>query len=558
MSWKDYFENKIWSRGKEYYINDHVFDFQQSANGMSARVAGSESYRVEIRLTPDKKEIQEMRCTCPYAAQDNCKHMAAVLCKYLYDENEELETVVRATDSEVESFILQADERQLRSALIELVKMDSGLLIQLKQKMNISVSSKEVQGLRLQLAMIFSEYEDSEGFIDYYAGDGLVNDLSDFFLEYVDPMVENGDYHSVFLFSTDVLSLLSDTEMDGSSGEHDWIAENHGVVYWREIAKFADEKVQNELFEWLMKQLSCHLLEDFLEDYLQTVLFESFQSQEQLQRKLHFVDQMIQEISEGTSEGWWKDYQLKKWLPYKMQVLVDLDESNERLRLFFEQHQQIVDVRSRYIDELISRKEYHEAIKCLEDSVKSKEIPDETRWKYQWLLKDLYRKMDNRQAYQKMLWTLVQQMSKFDFHLELYNELKSQYAPEEWLDQREQLIQSWEKSHGDLNQIYKLEGLYDRLMKNLLENGTIYDLAAYEDILKKDYSSQLLERYQTLVEEMAVPVTNRRTYQQIASLLRRMKKFKGGTLKVHGLVLDLQEKYKRRRAMVEELGKVLS
>lgn len=558
MSWKDYFENKIWSRGKEYYINNHVFDFQQSANGMSARVAGSESYRVEIRLTPDKKEIQEMRCTCPYAAQDNCKHMAAVLCKYLYDENEELETVVRATDSEVESFILQADERQLRSALIELVKMDSGLLIQLKQKMNISVSSKEVQGLRLQLAMIFSEYEDSEGFIDYYAGDGLVNDLSDFFLEYVDPMVENGDYHSVFLFSTDVLSLLSDTEMDGSSGEHDWIAENHGVVYWREIAKFADEKVQNELFEWLMKQLSCHLLEDFLEDYLQTVLFESFQSQEQLQRKLHFVDQMIQEISEGTSEGWWKDYQLKKWLPYKMQVLVDLDESNERLRFFFEQHQQIVDVRSRYIDELISRKEYHEAIKCLEDSVKSKEIPDETRWKYQWLLKDLYRKMDNRQAYQKMLWTLVQQMSKFDFHLELYNELKSQYTPEEWLDQREQLIQSWEKSHGDLNRIYKLEGLYDRLMKNLLENGTIYDLAAYEDILKKDYSPQLLERYQTLVEEMAVPVTNRRTYQQIASLLRRMKKFKGGTLKVHGLVLDLQEKYKRRRAMVEELGKVLS
>lgn len=499
-----------------------------------------------------------MRCTCPYAAQDNCKHMAAVLCKYLYDENEELETVVRATDSEVESFILQADERQLRSALIELVKMDSGLLIQLKQKMNISVSSKEVQGLRLQLAMIFSEYEDSEGFIDYYAGDGLVNDLSDFFLEYVDPMVENGDYHSVFLFSTDVLSLLSDTEMDGSSGEHDWIAENHGVVYWREIAKFADEKVQNELFEWLMKQLSCHLLEDFLEDYLQTVLFESFQSQEQLQRKLHFVDQMIQEISEGTSEGWWKDYQLKKWLPYKMQVLVDLDESNERLRFFFEQHQQIVDVRSRYIDELISRKEYHEAIKCLEDSVKSKEIPDETRWKYQWLLKDLYRKMDNRQAYQKMLWTLVQQMSKFDFHLELYNELKSQYTPEEWLDQREQLIQSWEKSHGDLNRIYKLEGLYDRLMKNLLENGTIYDLVAYEDILKKDYSPQLLERYQTLVEEMAVPVTNRRTYQQIASLLRRMKKFKGGTLKVHGLVLDLQEKYKRRRAMVEELGKVLS
>lgn len=54
-----------------------------------------------------------------------------------------------------------------------------------------------------------------------------------------------------------------------------------------------------------------------------------------------------------------------------------------------------------------------------------------------------------------------------------------------------------------------------------------------------------------------MPVTNRKTYQKIASLLRRMKKFKGGTLKVRELILDFQEKYKKRRAMMEELNKVL-
>lgn len=190
MAWEDYFESKIWSRGKEYYIQDHVFDFQQSMNGMSAKVAGSEVYQVEICLTPDKKEIQEMRCMCPYAAQDNCKHMAAVLCKYLY--NHESENCLNTSDSgttnsEIESFILQADEQQLRFALIELAKKDSSLLIQLKQKMEVPVSQEEVQGLRQQLAMIFSEHEDSYGYIDYPAGSELVDDLFAFFMNMQTP-----------------------------------------------------------------------------------------------------------------------------------------------------------------------------------------------------------------------------------------------------------------------------------------------------------------------------------------------------------------------------------
>lgn len=170
-------------------------------------------------------------------------------------------------------------------------------------------------------------------------------------------MVATGDYHSVLLLSTEVLSLLSDTEMDGSNGEHDLIAESCGSNYWRKIAEFADEKVQNELFEWLIKQLSERLLEDFLEDYLETVLFEYFQSSEQLQRKLYFVDQKFQQISAASSEGWWKDHQLGIWLSYKMKVLIDLDVSNEELRLFFEQHQHNETVRSLYVDELVRRRE---------------------------------------------------------------------------------------------------------------------------------------------------------------------------------------------------------
>ena len=78
----------------------------------------------------------------------------------------------------------------------------------------------------------------------------------------------------------------------------------------------------------------------------------------------------------------------------------------------------------------------------------------------------------------------------------------------------------------------------------------------YEGILKKNYPEQLLIKYETEVNKMAVYTSDRKNYKQLVSLLRRMQKMKGGSKIVEGISEQWRMKYKNRRAMMDELSKL--
>ena len=68
----------ILARGEMYYYDGAVQDLEKTEHGYHAVVEGTEDYEVDIEM--EDKQICEMYCTCPYAADgNNCKHMAAVL-----------------------------------------------------------------------------------------------------------------------------------------------------------------------------------------------------------------------------------------------------------------------------------------------------------------------------------------------------------------------------------------------------------------------------------------------------------------------------------------------
>lgn len=76
-NWKDEFAPHILARGKKYFEEGRVGRIQRDRKTYIAPVEGTERYEVEISLGED--HIEEMLCNCPYAEEDNCKHMAAVL-----------------------------------------------------------------------------------------------------------------------------------------------------------------------------------------------------------------------------------------------------------------------------------------------------------------------------------------------------------------------------------------------------------------------------------------------------------------------------------------------
>lgn len=77
MNRKKLFSKTILDRGYQYYSEGTVEDIDISDKLITAVVWGSEGYEVEITLSDG--EIEDMYCSCPYAAdREYCKHMAAV------------------------------------------------------------------------------------------------------------------------------------------------------------------------------------------------------------------------------------------------------------------------------------------------------------------------------------------------------------------------------------------------------------------------------------------------------------------------------------------------
>lgn len=72
------------ARGLKSYEDGRVTRILQQGNTICATVKGTEEYNTEVDLPGGM--LTFARCTCPYAAQENCKHMAALL--YAVDAGE--------------------------------------------------------------------------------------------------------------------------------------------------------------------------------------------------------------------------------------------------------------------------------------------------------------------------------------------------------------------------------------------------------------------------------------------------------------------------------------
>ena len=70
-----YFSSEILRRGYDYYKNGNVKEILNDRTCYKAKVKGSEVYQVSVELGDE----MNLSCSCPYAKEFNCKHMAAVL-----------------------------------------------------------------------------------------------------------------------------------------------------------------------------------------------------------------------------------------------------------------------------------------------------------------------------------------------------------------------------------------------------------------------------------------------------------------------------------------------
>lgn len=564
MDWKELFAPHILERGYNYFCENAVEDMEVSEELIRANVMGTEEYEVEISL--DDGDVTEMYCSCPYAMGGrNCKHMAAVL--YEWSSTEPEEPVQKPENADlfgsaytrnsyqkkrdaVSKLVKEADMETLASFLIDILMNNEKLLARFYNIFNKQVTEGDLKRYKNQVDAIANRYLGRNQFIDYYEADGFISELEDIIDENVDRMIDNGDYLYAFELINYIFQLIGDVDMDDSDGGTSILA-NRIYEIWIELLSKVNSGDKRKMFEWFTSHLDGSII-DYLEEYIEQIIMEEFEEKEYKKDKQSFIEMMVKKSEEEESD-WSRSYEVGKWAMRYLSLLDEQGVDEKEIKAFCKKYWSNSSVRRYYIDLCMSKKDYDRAIEVLDESILLDGKYIGLISGYSQMKKEIFLLQGNKEAYLNQLWRLVLEHKAGD--VDLYKELKKQYTTDEWLVKREEIFKKLPK-YAHIGELYKEEKLYDRLLGFVLQSSGLDTVQKYENVLKKDYSEQLLDKYRDEVNKMALYTSNRNCYQEMVSLLRRMQQMKGGSEIVEDICCQWRIKYKNRPAMMDELNKL--
>lgn len=172
---------------------------------------------------------------------------------------------------------------------------------------------------------------------------------------------------------------------------------------------------------------------------------------------------------------------------------------------------------------------------------------------YHWMLR-IAQKEGNRDLIIKYASLLY--LNTYDEELDFYKFLKQTVPADEWPAFTEQLTKQ-ARSNGKNSKyadICSRENWLDRLMEYVKEQNSVYTLREFETQLLHDYRAEIIDLYILYAENlMDSKDRDRYTYKEMCEYLVHAKEL-GGCNKVKTSVKKLREKYKRHRALQEELN----
>lgn len=493
--------------------------------------------------------------------------MAAVLYEWSennMEENETMETVVnkelfehaytinayKKKTEAIEKMVAGAKEEEVRSFLVSVLAEDEKLLLRFHNTVNKQVTKEDINNYIRQVDIIANRYLGRNHFISYREAGDFILELKDIIDEDVRRMIDNGNYIGAFEVMNYIFVLMGDVDMDDSDGGTGMLA---GRIYqlWLELLDKVIPEEKKKMFDWFISHLDGSVI-DYLEDYIEQIIMEEFEEKEYEQDKIFLVQNMIEKSAQKGSD-WNRDYSVGKWAIRYLDMLKEKKASQEQIEEVCKRYWANSSVRRYYIDICMKKKEYDRLLQILDECMILDKQYRGLISQYSEKKKEIYLLQGNKNAYIEQLWKLVLEHDAGD--LELYKELKGQYTAEEWLVKREEIFKKL-PTYAHVERLYKEEKLYDRLLAYVLNRPGLYALQEYENVLKKEYPEQVLNKYQDEVNKMAIHTSDRKHYSSMVSLLRRMQKMKGGSKVVGQIVEEWKVKYKNRPAMMDELSKL--
>ena len=138
--------------------------------------------------------------------------------------------------------------------------------------------------------------------------------------------------------------------------------------------------------------------------------------------------------------------------------------------------------------------------------------------------------------------------------LSYVHELKDLTPPKEWEVLREVLLGS-PGMRGARGELMLEEGLYRRLLDDLIQTQNVWQMDRYAPELRKMFPAELLDFYLPRVEKAMRMASNRARYAELCARLKTLCGYRGGKERANEVADAWRTAYPRRKAMLEELNK---
>ncbi|WP_164891070.1 SWIM zinc finger family protein [Botryobacter ruber] len=572
-------DTTILQRGKQYFNHGNVVWLEEEEEGLwLADVEGTETYQVEVTLS-GKNDITDYSCDCPYDGVV-CKHVVAVLYALrdetkkpakVQERRQQQQTARNVFDHLLATVTLQEYQKFIRrfASKNKDFKTDFELYFADKDD-RIDVGEKYTDLIQ----KIIRKHSD-HGYVDYRATHTLSREVEKL-LATGDDFIRKQNYHDAFILASVVLKEMIQVAeyTDDSSGNiGSTISSAIQLITDVATSDLAAPDLKEEIFAFLKNEVVDRKYAAF-GDY-GTDMFDMLQ---ELAKELHkereflvFLDTRIAALN-GYYDSYLKEYYQKARIAF----LTDTGRADEAAEML-QQSLEIVELRQGEVEKAIKAKDYAEAKKLITEGIaiaKSKDHPGTvSQWERE-LLRIAYLEQDTA--------TIRHYTYQFafdrGFHEEYYKQWKATFPPYEWKavidklisEKKKKITSAWEAQKNsffksphpnllpELAPLYIQEGYWDKLLVLVQKENRLDTTLRYHQYLASRYPAELLEMYLPAFAASGAAAEGRSAYARLAGQMKRvMQDIPQGKEQVKQVARNLQEQFPRRRAMIEELNKLL-
>jgi hypothetical protein len=290
-------------------------------------------------------------------------------------------------------------------------------------------------------------------------------------------------------------------------------------------------------------------------------LIDSASEENQFNQVLELIVELIGENRSQYGEA--KDEKEKEQLlTMKLQLLELLNRQQDILHLL-ESNKDIKPFRLKLIEEFIEQQQWEEAKELIKEGRRNELRKGAINVSSEW--DEMLLKIAQQENDEKSIRNLALQLflaSDYDF--KYYQLLKQHYDSSRWKSHIDRIITSVRKEKSfstkgiyAVAKIFIEETEWDNLLLLVEKNASLDFVEQYAEYLKEKFPEQLLEIYRKAIRRFAEKYMGPESYRVVVQALKKMQSLPKSKEIVQSLAIELKVTYRQRRAMVEELNKVI-